>query len=224
MRKIEQVRDSFPARVTDLEDQIIQKRKIEEVNQLAYDKVNADKLEKEKKHQEDEDKIKKWEQRRDASKDHREVSALNREIDAHWRLNEELGTEVLKLIEAVDAKKKELKKLKKEISAMERALKKERTLCDEKLQDFDKELEKFVDERTQFVEKLSVPVLRRYEAIKKIRAGVAVVSAKEGCCTGCNMRLRPQLYITIQKMKSLEICPGCKRMLFWEEGLANGIS
>lgn len=224
IRKIEEVRDSFPARVHDLEDQIQAKKKVEGVEEEDFKEVNQLKEEKESKHKEDEGKIKKWEQRRDKSQDHREISALNREIDAHWRMNEELGTEVLELIDKVEQKKKVLDGLKAEIRKLEKSLKKEKEICDEKLSEFDKELETYIKDRKQYVEKLSRSVLRRYESLKKNRAGIAVVAAKDGSCTGCNMRLRPQLYITIQKMQSLESCPGCKRMLFWEKGMANGIS
>ena len=45
--------------------------------------------------------------------------------------------------------------------------------------------------------------------------GRAVVEAKGGKCTGCQMKLPPQLFILVQRVETLESCPACQRFLFF---------
>jgi hypothetical protein len=59
-------------------------------------------------------------------------------------------------------------------------------------------------------------VLKRYGAIR-MRRGLAVVAVRSGTCTGCNMNMPPQLYNTLQRGTSLETCPYCHRMIYWDE-------
>jgi hypothetical protein len=50
------------------------------------------------------------------------------------------------------------------------------------------------------------------------RQGIAVAPVSNGVCQACNMNLRPQLYIELQKQQTLILCPNCSRILFWENG------
>lgn len=59
-------------------------------------------------------------------------------------------------------------------------------------------------------------LLGRYRFIRSKRAGVAVVSASAGTCTGCHMRLQPQSYIQLQRQNSLESCQNCQRILYFD--------
>jgi hypothetical protein len=221
---LEQIRDSYPAKLRELEEQLALKREVVSAKQELFETVSKEKQEKLEKHKEEEDRLKKWERRRDESKDYREVSALNREIDAHRRLNEELNEEILLLMEKEDTSKAEKDILCTEIEFLMIELENEQKLCTEKTEEIDQHLEKLRQNRVQFVEKISKSMLRSYDGIKRLRNGLAIVAARNMCCSGCNMKLRPQLYNEIQKMLSLETCPGCKRMLYWEEGLENGKS
>lgn len=69
-------------------------------------------------------------------------------------------------------------------------------------------------------------VLARYRFIRSKRAGVAVVSASGGTCTGCHMKLQPQAFIVLQRQKTLECCQNCQRILYFSaaeaEALHNG--
>src|SRR4029079_726169 len=58
--------------------------------------------------------------------------------------------------------------------------------------------------------------LTRYGALR-MRRGLAVVAVRGGNCTGCNMNMPPQLYNVLQRGTSLETCPYCHRMIYWDE-------
>ena len=50
-----------------------------------------------------------------------------------------------------------------------------------------------------------------------MRRGLAVVSVRNGTCQGCNMNIPPQLYNVLQRGVTVETCPSCHRIIYWEE-------
>ena len=71
-------------------------------------------------------------------------------------------------------------------------------------------------ERDKLAADVKPDVLKRYSSIR-LRRGLAVVSVRNGTCQGCNMNIPPQLYIVLQRGVSIEICPSCSRIIYWEE-------
>jgi len=78
--------------------------------------------------------------------------------------------------------------------------------------------------RGQLVGKVPAGLLRRYDSIREKRLGVGLVPAAEGGCSGCNMKLPPQLYNILQRADTIEQCPSCQRIVFWEGIVAPGES
>ena len=44
-----------------------------------------------------------------------------------------------------------------------------------------------------------------------------MVGVKNGTCRGCNMNIPPQLYIVLQRGATIETCPSCHRIIYWED-------
>ncbi|MBW2734063.1 MAG: hypothetical protein JRH20_16875, partial [Deltaproteobacteria bacterium] len=60
-----------------------------------------------------------------------------------------------------------------------------------------------------------------------LRGGIGVVRAAEGACSGCHMRLPPQLYNILQRNETIEQCPNCQRIIYYipeeeETAVVNG--
>ena len=64
------------------------------------------------------------------------------------------------------------------------------------------------------------PLYRRYDQVRARRMGMGLSPVAAGSCTGCNIRLPPQLYNILQRCDSIEECPSCKRIIFWDQILA----
>jgi predicted nucleic acid-binding Zn-ribbon protein len=58
-------------------------------------------------------------------------------------------------------------------------------------------------------------VLKRYGAIR-MRRGLAITTVRNGTCQGCNMNVPPQLYNVLQRGDTIETCPYCHRIVYWE--------
>ena len=71
--------------------------------------------------------------------------------------------------------------------------------------------------RATLADGLSVAVRETYERVARGRRGVAVAEVRDGFCTGCNVRLRPQIYNDIRAKESILTCESCSRILYYVE-------
>ncbi len=74
-----------------------------------------------------------------------------------------------------------------------------------------------LDRRKALEAALSEAVRDLYERVRKARRGVALAEVRDGFCTGCNVRLRPQVYNEVRANDSLISCETCSRILYYVE-------
>ena len=70
-------------------------------------------------------------------------------------------------------------------------------------------------ERAVIVSALPPDVLSRFEQVARKRNGVAVAEAKDGICTICHVRLRPQVFNTVRRNEEILQCDSCQRILYF---------
>ena len=63
---------------------------------------------------------------------------------------------------------------------------------------------------------LAPRLLALFETVASHRNGMAVVEARDGRCSSCQVRLRPQLFNNIRLNDSLIQCESCQRILYFE--------
>jgi uncharacterized protein len=76
-------------------------------------------------------------------------------------------------------------------------------------------LEKIAAERAALVAGLDKSLLATFEMVAKKRNGIAVAEAKDGICTICHVRLRPQVFNTVLKNSEILQCDHCNRILYY---------
>ena len=76
-------------------------------------------------------------------------------------------------------------------------------------------LERIVGERSTVVGALAPGVLSIFELISKRRNGDAVAEARDGVCTICHVRLRPQVFNSVRRNDAIIQCDSCQRILFF---------
>lgn len=69
-------------------------------------------------------------------------------------------------------------------------------------------------ERAAIVGTLSPDALAKFELVSKRRNGVAMAEARDGICTICHVRLRPQVYNTVLRNDQIMQCDSCQRILY----------
>jgi uncharacterized protein len=76
-------------------------------------------------------------------------------------------------------------------------------------------------ERSALVAAMTPQVLATFERVSQRRNGVAMAEARDGVCTICHVRLRPQVYNTVLKNEQILQCDHCNRILYHGPGAAS---
>jgi hypothetical protein len=69
-------------------------------------------------------------------------------------------------------------------------------------------------ERADVVRSLTPQVLSLFERIANRRNGVAMAEARDGICTICHVRLRPQVFNSILRNDQIIQCDSCNRIMY----------
>jgi len=148
-------------------------------------------------------------------KTNREYQTMLHEIETAQ--NDIRGREdrVLEIMMESDEVNAEIKRNEAALKAAERETASERAVLDAELATLQTVFEKTRDERTQLVAQIDRGVLNIFETTAKGRKGVAVAEARNGLCTICHVRLRPQVFNEVTKNESIIQCDSCRRILYF---------
>jgi len=147
-------------------------------------------------------------------KTQKEYVAVLKEIDTAKKLNKELDDRIREKDAEIDVlsrdreeKEGELASLKEKVSSRQNEI---AELLDNNLVGMTERGEG----RKGLLKQLPSSVQKRYQLLLDRRGGVAVVEARRGTCSGCNMNLPPQMYNSLYKTDEIQTCPHCNRLLF----------
>jgi hypothetical protein len=76
-------------------------------------------------------------------------------------------------------------------------------------------LDTLVAERAQVVSSLTPQVLATFELVAKRRNGVAIAEARDGICTICHVRMRPQVFNNVRRNDQIIQCDSCQRIFYF---------
>jgi len=150
------------------------------------------------------------------AKNSKEYMAAQREIEQRRDGVQTREAEIAKLVDAVDAKKKLLSERASDVENLRSSIQKDQDLANERIAEIQAKIAELRREREKVAAIVKPDVLKRYGSIR-MRRGLAVVSVRNGTCQGCNMNIPPQLYNVLQRGQTIETCPSCHRIIYWEE-------
>lgn len=152
-------------------------------------------------------------------KTQKEYQAVSKEITAARKLKAELEDQVLQRITRIDELKAEIAGLEDGFMEMEKGIEAEKGERQSKIDELERVNAGDLVEREKVAKGLPASSVKRYEALRERRQGLAVVEARDGSCLGCNMNLPPQIYNNLYKQIELITCPHCQRVLFLRDQL-----
>lgn len=145
----------------------------------------------------------------------KEYNAVEKEMDQLKRKADETREQLDHLKEAIalntrhiDEKETKIKTLHQQIHAVEEE-------AEGQIVTLEREIGRWTRRQGKSRKEIKQGLLRRYDFIRSRRGGKAVAAAKDGHCEGCFMALPPQLFIQVQRGKTLESCPSCQRILYF---------
>jgi uncharacterized protein len=203
---IEALEGTFIASRTEMEEQ---KEKLQEAT---------------KKHKEKEeilrrgqDSLKKAKARQFEVKTNKEYEAVLKEIESLEIKNSQVEDEILEAMEEMDRGRILVQNIERDFDQARSRYEGERKERTRELSLADEELRTAKEKGQSLREKVPPDILKRYDTIRSVNAGVAVIGVWKEVCQGCRMNLPPQLYNEIQREEEIHFCPNCNRILYWDD-------
>jgi predicted nucleic acid-binding Zn-ribbon protein len=166
--------------------------------------------------QADEDHLANAKSKQSAAKNTKEYAAAQRELDMTRESLAVRQTEITKLIEAIQSKEKLLAERDTDVRTLRASVEKDDEQAKARMAEIEGKIAALRADRSKIATTVRPDVLKRYGAIR-IRKGLAMAPVGNGTCRGCNMNIPPQLFNVLQRGTTIETCPYCHRIIFWEE-------
>ncbi len=144
-----------------------------------------------------------------------EYQAMQKEIEFAQTGVKTLEDQILERMIESDDLTAALKRAEAEAAAEEKAVAADRQALATETADLSARLAALVDERARLVASLDPGVLSVFELVARRRNGVAVAEARDGVCTICHVRLRPQIFNTVRRNEQIIQCDSCQRILYF---------
>jgi predicted nucleic acid-binding Zn-ribbon protein len=137
-----------------------------------------------------------------------EIAFAQNEIKAHEDRMLERMMELDELNIALKTAEADLASTQKDVEAEKASIVTEHDVLRERV-------DALTTERAAVVASLSAEALGIFERVSGRRNGIAMSEAKDGVCTLCHVRLRPQVFNTVRRNESILQCDHCNRILYF---------
>ena len=131
---------------------------------------------------------------------------------------------VLERMEEAENLTRDLKSAEAELKAQQGAVAAERAALDTEATTLQKRVDETTASRGSVSGQLSPDALRMFEHVARQRRGLAVAEARDGTCSVCHVRMRPQIYNEVRRGDTLIQCESCNRILYFAPAPANQTS
>lgn len=154
-------------------------------------------------------------------KTNREYQAMLHEIEAAQTEIRGREDRILERMLEGDDLGAQIKRAEADLKSAEKDVTAERQALDQELARMNAELERSAGARAGLAAELSPAALAVFEQVARSRKGVAVAEARDGLCTICHVRLRPQVFNDVRRNDLIIQCSSCQRILYFaQEGAA----
>jgi predicted nucleic acid-binding Zn-ribbon protein len=138
----------------------------------------------------------------------KEMSVAEEEISAH-------ETRMLERMVDADGLARDLKAAESALKAEQAAVSSEKASLEQERAAAERDLERILAERAAVSSQLGREALMLFERVAHGRKGVALAEARDGLCTVCHVRLRPQVFNDVRRNDRLIQCESCQRILYF---------
>jgi uncharacterized protein len=151
-------------------------------------------------------------------KTNREYQAMQKEMEA---AQHEIGVFEEKMLERMiefDEVTAEVKKANDGFKEQQKAIEAERKQLAADVTAAQASLETVAADRAAMLPSVSASALTIFERIVKHRGTLAVVEVRDGRCTACQVRIRPQVNNELRRHEVVFQCESCQRILYYAAG------
>ena len=148
-------------------------------------------------------------------KTNQEYHAIQKEIGFAQAEIKALEDRILERMLEADELTGAVKRGEAELMAEQKAVDAERKAMAAESAALRESVARIASERAEIVRAIDPAVLKIFELVSRRRNGVAVAEAREGICTICHVRLRPQVFNTVRRNNAITQCDSCQRILYF---------
>jgi predicted nucleic acid-binding Zn-ribbon protein len=144
-----------------------------------------------------------------------EYQAMQKEIEFAQKEVKVLEDRILERMLEADDLMAAAKRAELELASEQQAVAAERHALSAEHGELKQSLERVARERAELVKALDPKILVLFDLVSRRRNGVAVAEARDGICTICHVRLRPQVFNTVRRNEEIVQCDSCNRILYF---------
>jgi predicted nucleic acid-binding Zn-ribbon protein len=143
--------------------------------------------------------------------------ALLKEVETAEKAIESFELEIERLTEEIAALEAELANIETGMRSEEAEFEEKKASMEAEFSHLDEELRTIAKERETARAAASASALSRYKRIAVKRSPLVVVPARDGRCSGCNIKLPPQIYADVKRNDRINLCSHCHRILYFDD-------
>ena len=161
-------------------------------------------------------RLAKFKDQQSAVKTNREYQALGHEIET---AQHELGSVEEKVLERMveaDSLTADVKQAEAVFAARRRDIEAAKQQLGDELTAVESALKTALDQRVALMKDIDPRLIATFEQVARVRKGIAVTQAtRDGLCSVCHVRLRPQVFQQIRQNDAVIQCDSCQRILYY---------
>jgi len=150
-----------------------------------------------------------------AVKTNQEYQAMQKEMAFAQTEIKAIEDKVLERMLEADELAAEVKRAEASLARELKEIDADRRLLETETTELKVSVERIAGERTELVRALDPRVLAVFDLVSSRRHGIAVAEARDGVCTICHVRLRPQVFNTVRRNDEIVQCDSCQRILYY---------
>ena len=145
-----------------------------------------------------------------------ELVAMQGEIETAQK---ELGVVEEKILERMleaDALAAEIKKAEQTLAVQQKEVEAEKKAIAEELATVETALAQATEGRGAVIAGMEPQLVALFEQVAKARKGIAIcIATRDGLCSCCHVRLRPQVFQEVRRNDAIIQCFSCNRILYY---------
>ena len=161
-------------------------------------------------------RLSKFKDQLSAVRTNKEYQAMQHEIETAQK---DLGVVEERVIERMveaDALAAEVKKAEQTLAAQQKEVDAEKKMLVEELTTVEAALKEATARRASRIGSLPPQLVALFEQVSRARKGLAITTAtRDGLCSACHVRLRPQVFQEIRRNDQIIQCASCNRILYY---------
>jgi predicted nucleic acid-binding Zn-ribbon protein len=148
-------------------------------------------------------------------KTNKEYSAILTEIELGKQRLETIEDQLLALMEATDQQRQAFQVQEQCVQTALRALAEQQRQLVQDQASLQRNMAVEQETRQQTVVALDAKLYEQYQKMAGQHGGRAVAQLQDGVCSGCHLKVQPQLISEIRLQTQVFACPHCRLMLLW---------